>query len=396
MRLNGKFVGQLVEADLHQLVEDGRYEDQNLDFKVAAYGRGDNDKREFLKDVIGFANSTGGVILIGIEDVGDQAKNIPGIELENEHDPISRYERTIRDGTEPPLYGCQLAAISVGLDGRVVVAIGIPASFARPHRVKLGSGRWTIRRNRDTEDMTYSEIRGAFMDTASLESRVRTFHADRRRYAREYATENNLGENNGVMLIHVVPMATEGVRLDVPAAVKLRDSFPSPGQVGAAALKPDLDGVTARLNVAAHLGWGWAKVFRNGCAEGLVSGYVGSDNFQGDKRLAFYHERFVRDAHMAVCNYLEGLVKLGFNPPFYVVLSLLNALGSRIFSQNIFNSEVLSVVIATADPVLIDVVQNSRNPSYYIEIRPLFDQIWNAFGLPECSVYTKDGNWLGA
>jgi predicted HTH transcriptional regulator len=81
MRLNGKFVAELTETDMAQLVQDGRAEDQNLDFKREAYGKGDTDKKELVKDVLGFANASGGVILIGVAERGEIAHEIPGIEL---------------------------------------------------------------------------------------------------------------------------------------------------------------------------------------------------------------------------------------------------------------------------------------------------------------------------
>ena len=68
MRLNGKLAGDLSQDDLMQLIEDRRPEDRYLDYKRDPYGKTDADKRELLKDVVGLANASGGVILIGIEE----------------------------------------------------------------------------------------------------------------------------------------------------------------------------------------------------------------------------------------------------------------------------------------------------------------------------------------
>jgi predicted HTH transcriptional regulator len=131
------------------------------------------------------ANTAGGVLLIGVEENGERAIGIPGIALENgDRDPMERYERMLRDRIEPPIQGIQIKSIPVGKDGNYVIAIGVPTSMSRPHRTKVsgegsGRGRWAIRRNKNTDDMTYSEIRGAFLDLADIEARVRQFHAAR-------------------------------------------------------------------------------------------------------------------------------------------------------------------------------------------------------------------------
>jgi predicted HTH transcriptional regulator len=68
MRLNGKLVGELTAGDMQQLRDDRRPEDLYLDYKQDAYGKVDADKRELLKDIVGLANASGGVILIGIDE----------------------------------------------------------------------------------------------------------------------------------------------------------------------------------------------------------------------------------------------------------------------------------------------------------------------------------------
>ena len=129
--------------------------------------------------------------------------------------------------------------------------------------------------------------------------------------------------------------------------------------------------------------------------EGVVSGYVRSEPFEGDTRLAFQFHPFVREAHRAVCAYIEVLKNLGFSPPFVVALSLLNAKGCNLFRSDYFTPQPLTTTIATFEPVLIDTIDQSSNPSYYDIIKPQFDQLWNAFGLMECDLYDKNGRFNG-
>ena len=42
-------------------------ESERLEFKREAYGRADDDVREFLKDISSMANAAGGFLLIGVD-----------------------------------------------------------------------------------------------------------------------------------------------------------------------------------------------------------------------------------------------------------------------------------------------------------------------------------------
>jgi len=394
MRLNGKFVADLTEMDMLQLVQDGRSEDQNLDFKRDAYGKSETDRKELVKDVRGFANASGGVILIGVTERDEAASEITGIARENARDPVERYERTIRDATEPMLSGIQIAAIPVGQHQKVVIAIGIPSSLARPHRAKTTSGgRWSIRRNRNTDDMTYSEIRSAFIDREGIDERVRRFHAQRITDVRNYIRENNKDENGGILLLHVVPLTANPLKLDVRAALPLRLHFFPPAQPGVASLKPDIDGIIASVNYRNM--WGWVKLYRDGRTEGVMGNYVGLEGQEGDhgRRLLFSTRRFEHDVLLAVRGYVDGLVQLGFNPPFAVSISLLNGQGSSIDRTIPPPSEFLARTVTTLEPTIIEAYQPNSN--YGPELRSVLDQLWNAFGIPCCPSFDEAGNWAG-
>src|SRR6185369_5003460 len=74
--------------DVRQIVQAGLQEHSQLDYKQAHYG---DDKKEFLLDVCQFANSAGGILLVGVPEQrgADGPTGIPdpnaqlGIELAN-------------------------------------------------------------------------------------------------------------------------------------------------------------------------------------------------------------------------------------------------------------------------------------------------------------------------
>jgi Schlafen, AlbA_2 len=394
MRVNGKLVTLLTEDDLNQLIDDGRQEDEYLDYKRDAYGKTDADKRELLKDVAGLANAVGGVILIGIEEgKANVPIDIPGVEPEpNQKDPMERYERTIRDGIEPRLVGVRIEAIPLRKEKRLVIAIGVPQSLNRPHRVKTaGSERWTIRHNRDTIDMTYTEIRSAFLDMANIVKRVRDFQIER---------DQDIAENNpkraGLLAVHLAPLSTEGRSLDVQKALLGSEYFFPPGLAHTFPLRPNLDGVTSRgQRPHKENEWGWFQLHRDGRIEGVfgnlvwVEGPVGHQN----RRLILNYELLENCVFESLPAYVSGLVSIGFNPPFGVALSLIRAQGSRLHSQPPSEFE-MEAVIAPFDPVIIESAELTGD--WHSFLQPIFDQLWNGYGYPACPSFDDNGIWKKA
>jgi predicted HTH transcriptional regulator len=66
-----KPAGQITEADLNSLISAQAAEDERLEFKRDMYGPDADDTREMIRDITGFANHRGGLIMIGVEEDGD-------------------------------------------------------------------------------------------------------------------------------------------------------------------------------------------------------------------------------------------------------------------------------------------------------------------------------------
>ena len=83
-----KALDDLTPSDLAYLAQAGVSESHYLDFKAAAVGGADDDRREFLADVSAFANAAGGDIIYGVVEKEGVAVSAPGITLA---DPIKKY-----------------------------------------------------------------------------------------------------------------------------------------------------------------------------------------------------------------------------------------------------------------------------------------------------------------
>ncbi|MDH2345513.1 ATP-binding protein [Bradyrhizobium sp. SSUT77] len=93
-------LGGLSEQDLLNQIAAGVPEGVLVDYKRSTYGRTDNDVKEFLKDISSFANTSGGHLIIGVDEKdGIPTQIVPVVGSVDQE--LQRLENLARDGLEP-------------------------------------------------------------------------------------------------------------------------------------------------------------------------------------------------------------------------------------------------------------------------------------------------------
>src|SRR6266516_6289681 len=95
---------RVTEADLLSLIEDRVAEGILYEYKREAYERSADGKRELLKDVTSFGNTSGGHIIIGMVETGGLPESLVGIDGDLDREK-QRLENLCRDCIEPRLVG---------------------------------------------------------------------------------------------------------------------------------------------------------------------------------------------------------------------------------------------------------------------------------------------------
>jgi Putative DNA-binding domain len=175
MLWEGKALREITEADIRRLVDAGLEEHLQLEYKSQVYGNNDASRKEFLLDVCMFANSAGGVLLIGVPERRDDSgqptgapdPNAPlGIEVENPEAFLASYDARVMEAIEERL-PLESASIAVS-NGRRVLALRVPNSTRKPHSVRhAGHIYFPARRERQRYHMTVREIKELVMRTTS-------------------------------------------------------------------------------------------------------------------------------------------------------------------------------------------------------------------------------------
>ena len=161
--------------DIRRLVQSGLEEHLHLEYKSALYDENDRGRREFLLDICMFANTAGGILLIGVPERRDDEgqptgapdpEGILGINVPNPEAVLNAYDARVMEAIEDRL---ALESTSIALDeGRRVLAIRVPNSTNKPHSVRhQGHIYFPSRRERQRYHMTVREIKEMVMRTAS-------------------------------------------------------------------------------------------------------------------------------------------------------------------------------------------------------------------------------------
>jgi hypothetical protein len=164
----------ITEADVRQLVNSGLEEHLQLEYKSALYADNDQGNRESLQDICMFANAGGGILLIGVSELreNNQPTGTPdpnaalGVDLPNPEQTLLAFDARVVTGIQERL-PLELYPIPVA-NNRHVIAIRVPNSTSKPHRVQYqGRVNFPSRRERHRYEMDVREIKEMVMRTAS-------------------------------------------------------------------------------------------------------------------------------------------------------------------------------------------------------------------------------------
>lgn len=199
-------------------INDKEKENKFLDYK-SKFNLSPAGRKELVKDITGFANEIGGVILVGVPEEEDHP-GVPKAEFGIAKGlDLLRIENIIRDNAMPQLPALFMKEIVVDHDKNLsVYLITHPQSWLRPHMNVSGSG--------DKVDFRYYK-RGIESTVPMQEHEVDALYQER--YAQQiiledYLSKEDLGETYlseqicGVQLV-IVPMPIRTNLIDFHSAV---------------------------------------------------------------------------------------------------------------------------------------------------------------------------------
>ncbi|MCK4130204.1 ATP-binding protein [Ralstonia pseudosolanacearum] len=381
------------QTDLDRLLEDKVPEGPHLDFKRDLPAAWDEKaKHRLMADVTAFANAGGGDIIYGIdEDVDARAASIIPQMVDSVDQEVRRLQDFLLNLAEPRMPGTQVYAVPViagGNSGHVVV-IRIPESWAGPHRVKTNQ-QFFVRDGLRNRQLDMPEIRALFLQSENRAQRIRDFRNSRLGKVLTGEVPYKLTAST-VLVLHLMPLqAVLGV-VDVDPVQYLgqRRQIPIVASPSSAVTSlVNLDGAAGARNVVENGTNGYTLLFRNGFIESTWVLRSGDPAYQAVLPGGAYEDyvaQFVTAAR-------QELTHWGLAGQAVVMLSILNAKAVTLGIQRPYAYPETGNF--DRDVLAIPDVELPDESDVRVELRPLFDLVWQSAGFAGSPHYDGDGNWV--
>lgn len=388
---------QLCEEHLNILCKVGRREGRRLEFKENfkfVDGGQKKDQHEIAKDVAALANTDGGDIIYGvIESDGVAQSTVMVVPEDGVEDLKSFVQTAVRDGISPGIT-IRCAAITLAAGGCAFV-VRVPKSFNAPHAVRRRGDRealWYWRRGEDRAlHMEESDVRHFYANTVDMPKQIETF-----RRSRILASEESIAG----------PYFNKSVRVHaffIPQATFFSNNQFSYSQLESACGELKFTGVSSYSGATPcmegafrHAGnvdgiWHSWGVHRNGVIEWSDAGtnYMHALS-KGEARIQIVHPRYEKLIAERLGEVALALNRLAIAGPIVFCLSLSNASGAVVYSSGRWSSpgSACPVDIVHSAPVLLD----STADLSVLKLKPAFDHVMNAFGIPKSRYFKDDGS----
>jgi hypothetical protein len=379
-----KPLDSITQQDLKQLIENKVLETKNLDYKESLVFNGDRGEKEFLADVSSFANSSGGDIIYGISQCKTTGlpENLVGVVSSNIDKEIQRLESIIREGIEPRIPSVAVHPVRLA-DSKTIIIIRVQKSWCAPHRIKFsGDHRFYARNSAGKYELDVGELRNAFTLSENLNDKIRRFRE--KRIANIFANETPVPFCNGAKLVlHIIPLISfnSSVSYDIDK-IHLEQKMPINSMTSEYS-KYNLEGQVVYAKYDKVLACTYTQFYRNGIIEAVEYNMLNSTDeklvpsFKKKKKLI---ESFTQ--------YLSALQMFGVQTPLVVFLTFVGIKGYSMDLPFKNNYEI------DRDVLFLPEVWIERYDVKADQVlRPIFDAVWNSFGLPKSGNYNDKGEW---
>lgn len=383
-------IGSIQESDLQRLITNKIAEGKDVDYKRDLPGTNDEAKKEFLRDVVSFANTAGGHLLFGIIENNAVPIELSGIDPTITEQEILRLEEIVRTGLEPRVQ-ISVEAISLA-SGKSIIALHIPSSWQAPHRISFkNDGKFYARNSGGKYSLDIAEIRAAFISSATVAEKLQNFRADRLHKIISDDTPMKL-PTSAKIIIHMLPINISQPleTFSIQALLQLRDTdILQPFYGGGWSYRPNFDGLITFGRDHNGEVYNYLQIFRTGAIE-----TVSTNLLQSDERSGYIPSVAYEKAIMEKVQKLIGLFRhLEIKPPFFVMVSFVGVKGFRMGVDRFLRDEPEHPYIDRDNLIIPEIMSEDLDTNISKNLQPIFDAVWNACGWQKCWNYTDSGEW---
>lgn len=363
--------------DIEFLVDNKVAEGLLLDYKVQNYSRTNNGKKELLKDITAFANSSGGDLIIGVgDDRYNQASFISGIETNNIAEEVNRIEQIVYSGTEPKLNSFKVKYLKLD-DGKYIIIVRVEASPLFPHMISFQkNNRFYIRKSDKNILLDAYELKNIFLKSENIFENIK--NENKKRISRIYSGDSiiPIDGDRPKILINFIPYHSvindkifnfKNITLGFPIQ---RINFD-----GILGYKTNQNGISS-----------YCQLYRNGILEfasttsKVFSNIENPFNTIENVDVINANKNGFEDYLIRKCSYFYDVLKnLNVELPIYMFISLIDVNGYRIYYKNQDNVKLTNAV--DRDLLILPEIEiKSSNFDMKSILTDIINMIWNACG----------------
>lgn len=372
-----KNIDNLTKDDLQDLI--GGEENHFLEFKEQLDTKNEKQKEEFLKDVSAFANSSGGYILLGIEEKNGFAHKIVGVDFDQDRD-IQKLESILHSPSSlrPRLSNFRIKPIDIENNNKKVVIIEIQPSLNAPHQVTFnGDNRFYVRNSKGKNQPDVDQLRQLFLGSEGIQQKIQ--------YFRDSSISRVMNRDTPVpfhfspsLAIHVIPYSIykNSDNFSIPELRNLLNYFKPYGVEHNLSEKINIDGlVLFPPDTSSSSYRAYTQIWRNGCVE-AISELPICNTFK--KVISNELKKYILTSY----RFLDGFKALNINSSVVFFISLLQVRNYPLDQTQNNNLFFDREIIKLSDLVIED-ISGLDESMFKNLLKPVFDEIANAAGLIE-------------
>jgi hypothetical protein len=234
-----------------------------------------------------------------------------------------------------------------------------------------------------------NELRVAFSLCDSLGEKVRAFRLNRIGAILNGELTVQLPPGPKIVL-HICPTVSfrPGFQIDLHKVYSLPSPETQPMTNNSSGSHYNFDGLFTKSTMDGA-DCAYVQTFRNGCFESVDTTLLRSRDGKP------YFPSIAFEKQIVQCgNRLVALLKrLNVEPPYIAMLTFLGVRGFFMYVDPSRSPSTGAHPVERDNLYLDDILIEDAQKDFGYQIRPAFDQVWNACGWPKSWNYDSDGNW---
>jgi hypothetical protein len=206
-----KKIEEITYDDIMELINLQIPEDKQLEYKCELNLNNDRNKLKLLKEIIAFANTQGGYIVVGISDNKENVKQYAavGFKIDESEDVFKqKLQNIIEMSTEPQLKNVESRLIKDNTGNLQFLIIRVYESIQKPHRIKNERNTgFYLRTMTGVSPMDVNDLRTAFCYGNDLKSMLRKYEEESLSTINEEII-NTFGEKKPVFILNSYPLGS--------------------------------------------------------------------------------------------------------------------------------------------------------------------------------------------